>query len=278
MKITSPLLFFVIAFGVVGCGNDTSSTNQSTTSNASEPAATASNLPTVVLATTGTGAPITYKDDNGNLTGIDVDVVKAIGAKEGFNVEVVQVAWKNIFTGLEQKQYDIAVAGISWTEERAGKYALTNSYFSNPTSLIYKDESTIKPKSLSELGNARVSVLAGSSYEKLLQNASVGKIMPVDKGINGFIAMIRGQADAYIHSNINLRYFQANYPDQHLQIQIVENPDEPSAQHVMALNKDNTDLLEKLNNGIAKLKAEGEIDKITNKHLAVAHMNPEEKQ
>lgn len=280
MKFAPPLLSGVLAIGMVGCGNNPPPAQPETpkpaTSTESAPALPA-DAPTVIVATTGTGAPVTYKDEQGNLTGIDVDVVKAVGEKEGFKVEVIQVAWKDIFTGLEEKKYDIAVAGISWTEERAGKYGMSDSYFFNPTSLAYKAESTIKPKSLAELGNARVGVLAGSSYEKLLQTVATKQIVPAEKGVDAFKALVRGETDAFLHSNISLRYWQANYPDQHLEIQMVEKPDEISAQRVMALNKENTELLAKVNSGIAKLKAEGAVDKITEKHLALAHMNPDNK-
>lgn len=275
MKLTLPLFSCALAVSLVGCGNNPPPAEAPKPAEKTESAPTSAlpaDAPTVIVATTGTGAPVTYKDEQGNLTGIDVDVVKAVGEKEGFKVEVIQVAWKDIFTGLEEKKYDIAVAGISWTEERNSKYGMSDSYFFNPTSLAYKAESAIKPKSLNELGNARVGVLAGSSYEKLAQTLATKQIVPAEKGVDAFAMLVRGESDVFLHSNISLRYWQANYPDQKLEIQVVEKPDEISAQRVMALNKENTELLAKVNSGIAKLKAEGAVDKITEKHLALAHM------
>lgn len=275
MKLTLPLFSCALAVSLVGCGNNPPPAEAPKPAEKTESApasALPADAPTVIVATTGTGAPVTYKDEQGNLTGIDVDVVKAVGEKEGFKVEVIQVAWKDIFTGLEEKKYDIAVAGISWTEERNSKYGMSDSYFFNPTSLAYKAESAIQPKSLAELGNARVGVLAGSTYEKLAQSVATKQIIPAEKGVDAFAMLVRGESDVFLHSNISLRYWQANYPDQKLEIQVVEKPDEISAQRVMALNKENTELLAKVNSGIAKLKAEGEIDKITEKHLALARI------
>lgn len=277
MKLTLPLFSCALAVSLVGCGNNPPPAEAPKPAEKTESApasALPADAPTVIVATTGTGAPVTYKDEQGNLTGIDVDVVKAVGEKEGFKVEVIQVAWKDIFTGLEEKKYDIAVAGISWTEERNGKYGLSDSYFVNPTSLAYKADATVKPKSLDELENVRVSVLKGSNYEKMLETVKVKQIIPAEKGTEAFKALVRGEADAFLHSNLGLRYRQAHYPDQNLEIHPIEKPDEISAQRVMALNKENTELLAKVNSGIAKLKAEGEIDKITEKHLAIARLNP----
>lgn len=286
MKVALPLLSCVFAFGMVGCGESSSSSSGSSepastqtppTANVESTPALPADAPTVIVATTGTGAPITYKSEQGSLMGIDVDVVKAVGAKEGFKVEVIQVAWKDLFTGLDEKKYDIAVAGISWTEERSGKYGLSDSYFANPTSVIYKAGVVNNPQSLSDFSNVRMGVLKGSSYEKLVQSAGIKQITQVDKGFVGFSSLVRGDFDAYIHSNINLRYLKTAYADKNLEIQVVESPTEPSAQNVMALNKSNTELLAKVNSGIAKLKAEGAVEQIINKHLAMAHMEPENK-
>lgn len=288
-----PNLFFyaACAFSIAACGNEAPSagSNPAKTSEASAvvtgteaAGSSASTLPAdapvITVATTGTGVPVTYKDEKGNLTGIDVDVVKAVGEKEGFQVKVIQVAWKDIFTGLEEKKYDIAVAGISWTEERAGKYGMSDSYFFNPTSIMYKTDSTVQPKSLQELENTRIGVLQGSSYEKLAETLKPKQVIPSAKGVDAFKALAQGETDVYLHSNISLRYLQANYPEQNLTIQIVEKPDDISAQRVMALNKENKDLLNKVNSGIAKLKAEGTIDKITEHHLAIARMQKDAKQ
>lgn len=60
----------------------------------------------LTVGTEGTYAPFSYQD-NGQLTGYDVEVARAVGEKLGKRVEFVQTPWDSIFAGLESKRFDL---------------------------------------------------------------------------------------------------------------------------------------------------------------------------
>ena len=224
MKLRALCLFALALFGCDKAPEQTSSqetpapaTSQPATSQPANPAD--SNLPTIVVATTGKGVPYTYKDEIGTLVGLDLDIVRAIGESEGFRPEFVQAEWKTMFDGVNEGGYDIAVANISWTEERAGKYSLTDAYFFDPAAVVYKADSPIQPKNLAELKSMKVGILAGSSYETLLKEAGVSNLVTEKSGFEGFANFMRGNTDAYVNSLIRLKHTQAGYPDMKLVVQ-----------------------------------------------------------
>lgn len=230
--------------------------------------------PVVTVASTGLGIPITYKNEEGAVVGIDVDVIRAVGEAEGFKVQVIPVAWADIFDETDKGVYDVALAGISWTPERAGKYSLTDAYFFNPASFIYKSTSEFHPKSLADLQGKRVGVLEGSKHEKMVKEAGINDISVTSTGIQSFSNLAQGNIDAYVHDNLNLRYLQVSHGLTDLVIEPIENESEKTANLVMVVAKDKPELLAKINDGLKKVKADGSIDRIVEKHLALIKEMP----
>ena len=54
------------------------------------------NLATYKMAVEASGQPFTFKDESGKLTGFDVDLINAIGEKQGFKVETFAHDWNTI--------------------------------------------------------------------------------------------------------------------------------------------------------------------------------------
>lgn len=237
---------------------------------ASQPASQLpSDAPNIVVATTGKGAPLSYRNEAGVLDGIDIDVLRAVGEHEGFRTEFVQAEWKTMFDEVNAGKYDVAVAGISWTEERAGKYSLSDSYLLNPAAVIYKADGAVQPKTLADLTSVKVGILAGSSYEKLLKDAGATNLVEAKSGFEGFAEFMKGGTDAYVNSELRLKHSQGSYPDIKLVVQPLQGEEEKSANLVMVVNPNKPELLEKINAGIVKVKADGTVAKAVEKHLAI---------
>ena len=63
-------------------------------------------------------APYTYADDNGEVTGADIDMIKAIAADIGCSVELVQLPWARILREVENGTLDVSTS-TSWTQDRS---------------------------------------------------------------------------------------------------------------------------------------------------------------
>lgn len=71
-----------------------------------------------VIATDTVFRPFEYKDENGNMVGIDVDILAAIAEDQGFEYELKSMGWDASIAACQSGQADAMIAGASITEEQ----------------------------------------------------------------------------------------------------------------------------------------------------------------
>ena len=81
---------------------------------------------TLIIATEGTWSPWTYHDDNGVLTGFDIEIGGLIAEGLGVQPKFTEVEWESILAGVATGTYDIACNGVGCTEERAKAFSFSN--------------------------------------------------------------------------------------------------------------------------------------------------------
>ncbi|MBZ1393115.1 transporter substrate-binding domain-containing protein [Psychrobacter pacificensis] len=267
MKQLYRILPVVLSVGVFGCSN--SSTPESTA--AENPPAEGQeefvsslpdSAPVLKVATTGTMPPFSFQDDYGNMQGIDIDSIRALGEEEGFKVEFYKETWQNMFDTVESGSRDLAISGISYKDERDAKYGLSQPYFFNPAAIMYaKPELNIN--SLDDLQGKNISAMEGS--KQVDQAQQMGKYNNFSTRTTAFLLyedLMQGKVDAILHDLPILQYTAKNHPEQKVTIVPYEGQDNPSAQQVILMAKGNTELINKINDGITKLKAEGKFKEI----------------
>lgn len=129
-KVISILLTAVLATGMAACGsnsntagnsaNNTADNAQNTaeTSTESTGSADSAEKPVLTVGMEGTYAPYTYHDENGTLTGFEVDMANAIGEKMGYDVQFVETEWDSITAALDAGNFDVVMNQVTITDER----------------------------------------------------------------------------------------------------------------------------------------------------------------
>ena len=85
---------------------------------------------TVRVATDATWPPFEYLDDESKeLVGLDIELMKAIAERAGFQVEFINVSFDTLLAGMVQCQYDAAISAITITPDRAVDFAFSDPYF-----------------------------------------------------------------------------------------------------------------------------------------------------
>lgn len=223
------------------------------------------NAPVVKVATTGTVPPFSILDQYGNLTGYDVDVIRAVGEAEGFRIEFVKDPFSDLFNFVEKGKTDLAISGISYTPERAQKYALSNSYLFSPSAIAYKNPD-LSIQRYADLKNLRVGALTQSVSKIKLENSNLAdEIITEPTTFLLYEALIQDKVDAIVDDYAALAEIANNHPEQKITIVPYQDRNDPTAQAVIIMAKNNPALQAKINNGIQKIKADGTLDKINAK-------------
>ena len=73
---------------------------------------------TWVVATDTTFRPFEYTDKDGNFVGIDVDIMAAVAADQGFKYELKSLGWDAAIAACKSKQANAMIAGASIKQDR----------------------------------------------------------------------------------------------------------------------------------------------------------------
>jgi glutamine transport system substrate-binding protein len=209
--------------------------------------------------------PFEFKEGN-DYKGIDIELINAIAKNQGFKIELSPMDFGGIIPAMQANQLDVAIAGMSITEERKKIVDFSAPYFDAGLTLIVKDDNSAI-KSINDLKGKKVAVKKGTSGAKYAtDNASKLGITVVQ--FNDSPAMFQevsnGNADALIEDYPVISYAIAQ---KDLGLKIVGDRLNGDQYGIAVLKGQNADLLKKINDGLAELKKDGTYDKIIKTYL-----------
>lgn len=162
----------------------------------------------------------------------------------------------------------LAISGISYSNERAQKYLLSDSYLFVPSAIMYKNP---------ELNIKGLSDLKGLNFGGMQDAKQIGDVIasrtpnvtitPTKTVYLAYEKLIRGEVDAIAEDIQWLEFTAKQHPQYKVQIVPYENESNPVAHQVIMLKKGNDELVRKINASIAYLKKSDEFNKIEKKWL-----------
>lgn len=93
---------------------------------------------TIRVSTEGLLPPFCYFE-NGELTGLEMDIIAAFAREMGYEVELSMVAFDSLISEMNSGKSDMIVAGMTPTAERAQSVYISNPYYKDPVVLVVKD-------------------------------------------------------------------------------------------------------------------------------------------
>ena len=214
-----------------------------------------------VFATDATWPPFEFIDENGNLTGFEVELMPLIGEHVGVTMTVENIPWDTIFAGLANGQYDGVASGVTITEERKMSMDFSTPIASQGQVVIVMTESDVQ--SVNDLAGRKVGVQIGTTGDFALDDYNVEKRQYDDIGL-AILDMVNGNIDACVCDSIIASDFvlaNENYKG------MLRTAGEPftSEEIAIAVKKGNTELLNLINEGLEAMKADGSYDELKTK-------------
>lgn len=212
-------------------------------------------------------APFSF-EENGAYKGIDVEVLDAIAKEEGFEYELKPMDFDAIIPGLTSNQLDGAIAGMSITDERKQSLDFSDGYFESGLSIVVNaNNADIKGEADLQGKNAAIKKgTAGAKFAEDNTDKYALKLNYLSDSPTMFLDVENGNSD----------FLLEDYPVIAYKIKIdgssklkIAGDKLTSVDYGFAVNKGkNADLLKKFNEGLKKIKENGEYDKIVNQYIA----------
>jgi polar amino acid transport system substrate-binding protein len=216
----------------------------------------------VVVATDATWPPFEYvNEDTKAIEGMDIDIMNAIAERGGFTVEFKNVAWDPLLAGMAQGMYDAAISSITITPARAKDMLFSDPYFAAGQIVVVRNDNT-EITGKDTLAGV-VGVQLGTTGDIEVSKLEDATTKPYDDIGLAFQDLINGQVVAVVCDNpVALQYVNQNTG----KIKVVGEAftDE---YYGIAVAKGKTDLLDKINAGLKKVKDEGLIEEYSQKWL-----------
>lgn len=221
--------------------------------------ASASESKSLKVATDAGWPPMEMKGKDGAVCGYGIDVMDFIAKEQGFTVQYIVVPWDDIFKGLEEGKYDAIMSSVSITDERKAKYGFSNTYFSAGQIIVVPIEMKNK-----DLKGKTVGALKDSTGLDFIRNEKGAPIKSYDEIDQAFADMKAGKIFGVVcDSPVAASYCVLN--DEYKGRFTVMGQPFTKEDYGIAVKKGDKDLLDKINKGIAALKAKGADKKLYNK-------------
>lgn len=271
-KLIAAALVGTMVFSLSACGSkeaaapateaatEAAAENAAVTEAAAEDAETEAAGGTLVMATNAEFPPYEYHE-GGEVVGIDADIAKAIAEDMGMELKIEDMAFDSIIAAVQSGKADFGAAGMTVTEDRLVSVNFSETYAEAKQVIIIKEGSDIK--SADDLAGKKVGVQLGTTGDILADDIENGNIERYNKGAEAVQSLLQDKIDAVIIDNEPAKVFVAENEG----LTLINDAYEKE-EYAIAVAKDNTELLEKINASIKNLKDSGKLQEIIDSYIS----------
>ena len=203
--------------------------------------------------------PFEYISANGVLgeyDGIDMAIAAKIGELTGMDVEMESLEFDSLLIALQNGQIDATIAGMTITDERKEAVNFSTPYYTATQVMIVPEDSDIEKAE--DMADKKICVIQGYTGETCVNEMGY-KYEAFKKGTEAIMELVNGKCDVVVIDSATAQ----NYVNDNEGLKIVEDPDAfASEEYAIAVNKDNTELLDTINEAIDTMLEDGTISEI----------------
>ncbi len=257
-KILSLVLAAMLCLSLAACG-----TNETV----ADPTDATEGGKHFVVATDMGFSPFEFQDAEGNIVGIDMDILAAIAEDQGFTYDLQYIGWDAAIAACQAGQADGMIAGASITDARKESgWIFSEGYYEATQGMAVAADSTIA--GFADLAGQTVAVKIGTmsqTYADSIKDEYGFDVMTLETSADIYQAVMTGTAAACMDDTPILKY---SIKTGELDMKFVDGTENEPAQYGFAIfNADNQELVDLFNAGLANIRANGKYDEIIANYL-----------
>lgn len=219
----------------------------------------------IVIATDATWPPMEMVDENKEIVGFDIDLMKAVAEAGGFTVEFQNTAWDGIWAGLAAGEYDAVMSSVTITEERKETMDFSVPYI-NAGQILIVPQATSGVETLADLKGKSAGAQIGTTGSFEIEKVSGVELRTYDEVGLAFEDMANGRLDSVVADTPVAADFALLNPNYKGKFKIVGEPFTEEFYGV-AIKKGNKEILDAINKGFNAVLNTDTYDKIEDEWL-----------
>ncbi len=265
----------VLVLGACGSNGSSSSDSSSGTASADNQLEAIKAAGVINVATSADFASFEFHaliDGKDQIVGADIDLVNEIADQLGVTVNILDLDFNAVLTALQQGKADIAVSGISATDERKQTFDFTDNYFTPEQKLVINKDNQDAYTSIDSLAGKKVGAQKGSIQESIVQNQLAdSQLVSIAKVPNLINELKQGSIDGLVLESAVAESYVAQNDD----LMVTDVALEVSADdsYAIALPKGSTELQAELNKILKELDENDTISEYVQKNTDLANDN-----
>jgi polar amino acid transport system substrate-binding protein len=221
-------------------------------------------LTTLHVATNATYVPFEFKNEKEKgYQGYEIEVVKAVAKELGKKPEFQNIPFSGLIPALQAGDVDMAASGMTITKKRGEKVLFAAPFYASRQVILTKKDSGIKTPE--DLKGHQVALQMGTVSAKYAADHGL-KMKQFDHNAEALMELEIGGSDAVLLDKPVADYFiTTNSKKGKNDVIVIDIPEAQKEYFGFAFNHDNKELQKSVNEALAKLTANGELNKIYKK-------------
>ncbi|MBR0382009.1 MAG: transporter substrate-binding domain-containing protein [Eubacterium sp.] len=209
--------------------------------------------------------PFDYKDEAGEPTGVDVDLIKDFGEAYGYEVEIADTSWDGLIPALQTGKADAVISAMSITDERDELVDFSDAYALAKIAVLASADS--KAETDADLNSPDITIAVksgtvGHIYAKdFFPKAKLTVLNDESACIN---EVLQGKADGFIYDELTCTNYNDENPDK---TKCISLSNAETGGWGIAVAEGNTELVEELNAFIKNYYESGKLDELGEKYM-----------
>lgn len=222
-------------------------------------AAHAQETPSVNVATDPSFVPFEMMDeDTGEMVGFDIDIINEVADRAGFEVDLTTMDFSGIIPAVQTGNQEIAIAGITITEERAEIVDFSDPYYDSGLQIIVRADSDVED--IDDLEGMSIATKTGSTSYDYLEDkfGDDADVTPYPGTSDMYMALLGRNVDAAFYDAPNVAYFSQTRGEGRTK---VVGPLYEGQQYGIVFNQ-GSEWVEPTNEALAEMREDGTYDEI----------------